>query len=257
MNNLESYFNNLNENNLMTQSFLIGNILLSDIKDSLLEVIQKIIFKSSNSYENNPDIIILEANPSKDDIKELIKNLSMTSQFNNAKVYIIDQAEKLNDFACNALLKTLEEPQSNIYAFLLTSNIDMVLPTISSRCQKVFISSGKIVDVNEEYLELSNSLIEDIETLGFKTISVKKDIYNEINERDIFKRILINILCEYEKNLRMLIKGEKENNIILNNNSIESISKKILIISDNINRLDSPLNKALSIDRFIIEMWRC
>lgn len=257
MNNLESYFNNLNENNLMTQSFLIGNILLSDIKDSLLEVIQKIIFKSSNSYENNPDIIILEANPSKDDIKELIKNLSITSQFNNAKVYIIDQVEKLNDFACNALLKTLEEPQSNIYAFLLTSNIDLVLPTISSRCQKIFISSGKIVDVNEEYLELSNSLIEDIETLGFKTISVKKDIYNEINERDIFKRILINILCEYEKNLRMLIKGEKENNIIQNNNSIERISKKILVISDNINRLDSPLNKALSIDRFIIEMWRC
>ncbi len=172
-------------------------------------------------------------------------------------MYIIDQAEKLNDFACNALLKTLEEPQSNIYAFLLTSNIDMVLPTISSRCQKIFISSGKIVDVNEDYLELSNRLIEDIEKLGFKTISNDKEIYNEINERDTVRRILINILCEYEKNLRLLIKGESQDNVITKNNDIEKISKKILIISDNINRLDSPLNKALSIDRFIIEMWRC
>ena len=257
MYNLENYFNNLNDNNLMTQSFLIGNILFDDIKDSLLTVIQKIIFKNENSYESNPDIIILQENPSKDDIKELIKNISITSQFNNAKVYIIDQAEKLNDFACNALLKTLEEPQSNIYAFLLTTNIDMVLPTISSRCQKIFISSGKIVDVNEDYLELSNRLIEDIETLGFKTISNDKEIYNEINERDTFRRILINILCEYEKNLRLLIKGESQDNVITKNNDIEKISKKILIISDNINRLDSPLNKTLSIDRFIIEMWRC
>ena len=257
MYNLESYFNNLNDNNLMTQSFLIGNILFDDIKDSLLKVIQKVIFKTDNSYENNPDVILLGANPSKDDIKELIKNLSTTSQFNNAKVYIIDQAEKLNDFACNALLKTLEEPQSNIYAFLLTTNIDMVLPTISSRCQKIFISSGNIIDVNEDYLELSNEIINDIETLGFKTISSKTNIYNDINERDTFKRILVNILCEYEKHLKMLIKGEKEENIIFNNNDIERISKKILVISDNINRLDSPLNKALSIDRFIIEMWRC
>ncbi len=78
MYNLENYFNNLNDNNLMTQSFLIGNILFDDIKDSLLTVIQKIIFKNENSYESNPDIIILQENPSKDDIKELIKNISIT-----------------------------------------------------------------------------------------------------------------------------------------------------------------------------------
>ncbi len=257
MYNLESYFNNLNDNNLMTQSFLIGNILFDDIKDSLLNIIQNIIFKKSNSYESNPDIFILNENPSKDDIKDLIKNISTTSQFNNAKVYIIDQVEKLNDFACNALLKTLEEPQSNTYAFLLTSNIDLVLPTISSRCQKVFISSGKVIDINEDYLELSDKLINDIEALGCKFISVKPNIYNEINDRETFKRVLVNILCEYEKCLKKLIRGEKEDTLILNNNDIEKISKKILVLSDNINRLDSPLNKALSIDRFIIEMWRC
>ena len=57
MYNLENYFNNLNDNNLMTQSFLIGNILFDDIKDSLLTVIQKIIFKNENMCCKNDNKI--------------------------------------------------------------------------------------------------------------------------------------------------------------------------------------------------------
>ena len=84
-------------------------------------------------------------NITKDIIKDLLNKLSTTSQFNNNKVYIIDGVEKLNDFADNALLKTLEEPQANIYAFLITNNINSVKPTISSRCQKLYLNSDSIL----------------------------------------------------------------------------------------------------------------
>ena len=50
------------------------------------------------------------------------------------KIYIIDEAEKMTQQAQNALLKTIEEPPAYGIIILLTSNIDILLPTIRSRC---------------------------------------------------------------------------------------------------------------------------
>ncbi len=50
------------------------------------------------------------------------------------KVYIVDEAEKMNVQAQNALLKTLEEPPEYVVILLLTTNADAFLPTILSRC---------------------------------------------------------------------------------------------------------------------------
>ncbi len=50
------------------------------------------------------------------------------------KVYIIPEAERLNEATQNALLKTLEEPPEYVVIILLTSNISELLPTIQSRC---------------------------------------------------------------------------------------------------------------------------
>lgn len=52
-----------------------------------------------------------------------------------ARFFIIDDADKMNDAASNALLKTLEEPSSTTHIFLITSRSDSLLPTIRSRCQ--------------------------------------------------------------------------------------------------------------------------
>ena len=50
-----------------------------------------------------------------------------------ARVFIIDEAETLNDSSANALLKVLEEPPSTSYLILITSRPAMLLPTILSR----------------------------------------------------------------------------------------------------------------------------
>ncbi|MDQ3711857.1 MAG: DNA polymerase III subunit delta', partial [Acidobacteriota bacterium] len=52
-----------------------------------------------------------------------------------ARFFIIDDADKMNDSASNALLKTLEEPAPTSYIFLVSSRPDALLPTIRSRCQ--------------------------------------------------------------------------------------------------------------------------
>ena len=51
------------------------------------------------------------------------------------RVFIIDDAHKMNDAAANALLKTLEEPPATSHIFLVTSKPDALLPTIRSRSQ--------------------------------------------------------------------------------------------------------------------------
>ncbi len=60
-----------------------------------------------------------------------------TSRLGGEKVFIIDEAELLDDSGQNALLKTLEEPPLGTTIILVTSRADRLLPTIHSRCQFV------------------------------------------------------------------------------------------------------------------------
>lgn len=60
-----------------------------------------------------------------------------TAAMGHGKVFIIDEAELLDQYAQNSLLKTLEEPPAETYIFLITSRPERLLPTILSRCQHV------------------------------------------------------------------------------------------------------------------------
>lgn len=73
----------------------------------------------------------------KDQIEALIIELSSTSLEAGNRVYIIKEAEKMNQAASNALLKFLEEPYPNHYLLLLTSSPQLLLSTIKSRCQQI------------------------------------------------------------------------------------------------------------------------
>lgn len=65
-----------------------------------------------------------------------------------AKVFIVDEAERLDLPGQNALLKTLEEPPPSTYMFLVTSRPERMLPTIRSRCQHVRL--GRLADADME-----------------------------------------------------------------------------------------------------------
>ena len=71
-----------------------------------------------------------------EDIKNLNKNADFAPVNCRYKVYIIDEAHILTTEACNALLKTLEEPPAHVVFILATTEPQKILPTIHSRCQR-------------------------------------------------------------------------------------------------------------------------
>ena len=88
---------------------------------------------------NQPDIIhVTHEKPniiSVDDIRDQVnKDIIIKPYACDRKIYIINEAEKMNNQAQNALLKTLEEPPEYAVIILLTSNLEALLPTILSRC---------------------------------------------------------------------------------------------------------------------------
>lgn len=88
---------------------------------------------------NHPDIIrVTHEKPntiSVDDIRKQVNGDVALKPYSSAhKIYLINEAEKMTAQAQNALLKTLEEPPAYAVIFLLTSNINALLPTILSRC---------------------------------------------------------------------------------------------------------------------------
>ncbi len=57
-----------------------------------------------------------------------------------ARIFIIEEAHRLNEASSNALLKTLEEPPATSHLILITSRPAQLLPTIRSRCQIIRFS---------------------------------------------------------------------------------------------------------------------
>ncbi|RFU66938.1 DNA polymerase III subunit delta' [Peribacillus saganii] len=87
---------------------------------------------------NHPDVHIVEPDGlsiKKDQIKKLQDEFSKKSVESKRKIYTIVDADKMSVNAANSLLKFLEEPHADTNAFLITEQVQRILPTILSRCQ--------------------------------------------------------------------------------------------------------------------------
>ncbi len=84
------------------------------------------------------DVIEIDAasNRGIDEIRSLREKANYAPSLAHYKVYIIDEVHMLTEAACNALLKTLEEPPSHVIFVLATTEAHKVLATIASRCQR-------------------------------------------------------------------------------------------------------------------------
>ncbi|MFP3897744.1 MAG: DNA polymerase III subunit gamma/tau [Dehalococcoidia bacterium] len=84
------------------------------------------------------DVIEIDAasNRGIDEIRSLREKANYAPSLARYKVYIIDEVHMLTEAACNALLKTLEEPPRHVIFVLATTEAHKVIPTIVSRCQR-------------------------------------------------------------------------------------------------------------------------
>ena len=89
--------------------------------------------------DNYPDIIKLDGSKAiikKEDVLNIENRFEKTAfETKGIMIYIVNQVENMRVEAVNSMLKFLEEPESEIYAFLTTNNVNNILPTIVSRCQ--------------------------------------------------------------------------------------------------------------------------
>lgn len=88
-----------------------------------------------------------------DQIRILQKAASFTPQFDQGRVFIIDEAEKMTPQAQNSLLKILEEPPPRCVFILIVSSRQRVLETIFSRCQEVRFDLVSIAEVTTALLQ--------------------------------------------------------------------------------------------------------
>jgi len=88
-----------------------------------------------------------------DAVRDLEKEANFRPYEAEARFFIIDDADKMNDAASNALLKTLEEPSATTHIFLVSSRPDSLLQTIRSRCQTIRFAPIEAARIEEKILQ--------------------------------------------------------------------------------------------------------
>ena len=212
----KDYLNNLEylykENKLPNKILLsghkgIGKALL--VKNFLYKV-----FDDNNSHvlinnNSHPNILNIKKKDDKkiieiDQIREIIKFTNQSSFNNKSKFIIIDDVEYLNKSSSNALLKSLEEPNSSVNFFLVYNSNWKILDTIKSRCIEIKIN------LNQEYTKLIvNKYFED-------------NLYDNINNS-------LSNFYSTPKFLILLVNYLKENDLSLVDTNINFLIKNIIV----------------------------
>tara|TARA_B100000965_G_C19505982_1_gene719643 strand:+ start:243 stop:1112 length:870 start_codon:yes stop_codon:yes gene_type:complete len=210
LNNLVYLFNNnrlpkkiiLSGKKGIGKSLLARNFLYKIFKDERTKnLIDKEMHTNVLNIKKNNDKKFIEI----DQIREIVKFMNKSSFDNKSRFIVIDDTEFLNINSSNALLKSLEEPNHNVYFFLIYNSDKKILDTIKSRCVEIKINlkheNVKIIVNNyfdeNIYDRINYSLINFYTTPDFiisLIIYLKENNLNisETNINELIKNILNN-----------------------------------------------------------------
>ena len=120
-----------------------------------------------------------------EDIEYIMDEFSKTSlESANKKVYILDNVNNVSTKAINALLKFMEEPRNgNTYGILISDDIDNLLETVVSRCEKIPFMTRDF-----------SYLIKEYENKGFEYIDayLLSEIKRKFEDIDINNEAYLN-----------------------------------------------------------------
>lgn len=241
---------------------------------------------------NYPEIKIIEAYGmwiKKEQLLELQEQFSTKSVINKRKIYIIKDADKLNNVAANSLLKFIEEPEENIIAILISPTRYQLLDTIVSRCQIISFNQtslkGNLVEKVAKYLYNTTSAINEFITdeksidkinkvidfvnfyekngldtllytyeLWTSTFKNKEDLIIAFEILLLYYRDLLNYMCNQE--LEIFIDYNDNYQKLSENNTINQVCLKIDKIIELKNYLKINANTNLLLDKLILELER-
>ena len=238
------------------------------------------ICQSCLSYDNNthPDFKFIATEDGTDvttikidQIRELKNFISLMHVFNNGRICIIDNAQKMTVQASNSILKLLEEPPVNNYFILIAPSDEQLLSTITSRCLKInFQSIDKLVlfkHLNEKInddeekvktaislsngkyaktlellepngLSLRNLALKFLQELADKKLDLSSNIIDELSE---LNQLNANLLFKYLdiliRDLLLLKNHSKEKQESLLNHDIYDILNTLCLNWNNLKLL--------------------
>jgi DNA polymerase-3 subunit delta' len=169
------------------------NIPKSEKKDDFKQVF----------FSEHPDIGVVvpfNKNILVDAVRDLEREANYRPYEAAARYFLIDEADKMNDAASNALLKTLEEPPQSSHIILVTSRPDSLLQTIRSRCQVIRFAPVPDKDI-EAHLAADGKFAPDDARLVSKlsggsvgrALSIEPDDFRSRRQRmmDVLDSILV------------------------------------------------------------------
>lgn len=202
----KTFINAKNENKL-SHAYLLSGSIGMPLKETALFLAKSLLCDNPQPLAcekcitclrvdegNYPDVIIFdggEGKIKKDDVQKIIGSFDKSAlEDKGIMIYVIHLVENMTSVAVNALLKFLEEPGRNIFAFLTTENESKVLPTIISRTQ---VLRFREIDRSEiiNNAEIAGVLAEDAELLsGFYNDSNMIKTVSESDEYKVAKQAL-------------------------------------------------------------------
>lgn len=136
-------------------------------------------------------------------IRELERPLHLAAPAGTWKVGVIRDADRMNEAAANAFLKTLEEPPDACVLFLLTTAPSRLLPTILSRCVDISLINRK--GLEEQLADRTRELERALAEIARNGPSV----WAALGVKASFEEILANLKKEREKVFADDLKAEK------------------------------------------------
>ena len=82
-----------------------------------------------------------------DEVRDLVRRSALAPVGRRWQIMIVEDADRLTEHACNALLKAIEEPTERTVWMLCAPTVEDVLPTIRSRCRLLTLATPKAEDV--------------------------------------------------------------------------------------------------------------
>ena len=107
--------------------------------------------------ESNMDVIEIDAasRTGVADVREIIENINYKPVSSKKKIFIIDEVHMLSKAAFNALLKTLEEPPSDVTFIFATTETEKIPVTVLSRCQHFSLQRVSLELIAKHLIQVS------------------------------------------------------------------------------------------------------
>lgn len=121
-------------------------------------------------HKNHADVLCFPKEKdvlSVEEILEVIESVFVLPFEADKKIYVLNNFSSASGLVQNKLLKTLEEPPKNVFFVLNVSNETKILPTIKSRCQKIYLPKFDNAKILESLKNFEISEIQKQNIVGF------------------------------------------------------------------------------------------